>query len=255
MDYLNIFTHSDFTSGQLLAISVIFIWTGFVRTGIGFGGAALGLPLLLLVDDKPLVFLPIIGTHLLFFTSLTLLSRIKNVNWPVVGKIMAIIVLPKIAGLIGLFNLPNNWLVIIVFSITLFYGLTWLFNYQIRSKSKAVDVILLALGGYISGTSLIGAPLIVAVVAKYVSRIQLRETLFVLWIILVAFKMGAFIAYDVELQWQFSLVLLPFVGVGHYIGLRTHDYLVNTDSTTFHRYLGAALISVSCAGLLRYFLY
>jgi len=144
MDYLNIFTHSDFTSGQLLAISVIFIWTGFVRTGIGFGGAALGLPLLLLVDDKPLVFLPIIGTHLLFFTSLTLLSRIKNVNWPVVGKIMAIIVLPKIAGLIGLFNLPNNWLVIIIFSITLFYGLTWLFNYQIRSKSKAVDVILLA---------------------------------------------------------------------------------------------------------------
>ena len=69
---------------------------------------------------------------------------------------MAIIVLPKIAGLIGLFNLPNNWLVIIVFCITLFYGLTWLFNYQIRSKSKAVDVILLALGGYISGTSLIG---------------------------------------------------------------------------------------------------
>ena len=67
MDYLNTFTHSDFTSGQLLAISVIFIWTGFVRTGIGFGGAALGLPLLLLVDDKPLVFLPIIGTHLTVF--------------------------------------------------------------------------------------------------------------------------------------------------------------------------------------------
>ena len=128
MDFLNTFTHSDFTHGQLLAIAAIFIWTGFVRTGIGFGGAALGLPLLLLVDDKPLVFLPIIGTHLLFFTSLTLLSRIKNVNWPIVAKVMAIIVLPKIAGLIGLFNLPNNWLVIIVFCITLFYGITWLFQ-------------------------------------------------------------------------------------------------------------------------------
>ena len=58
MDFLNSFTHSDFTSGQFLAIALIFIWTGFVRTGIGFGGAALGLPLLLLVDDKPLVFFP-----------------------------------------------------------------------------------------------------------------------------------------------------------------------------------------------------
>jgi hypothetical protein len=253
MELLSAFTHSNFTVAQLIAIALIFVWTGFVRTGIGFGGAALGLPLLLLVDDQPLVFLPIIGTHLLFFTSLTLLSRIQNVHWPVVAKVMAIIVLPKIAGLIGLFNLPNNWLVIAVFCITLFYGATWLFNYKIRSQSKSVDVFLLALGGYISGTSLIGAPLIVAVVAKYVSRIQLRETLFVLWIILVTFKMGAFIAYDVKLQWQFSLILLPFVGIGHYIGLRTHDYLINTDSTTFHRYLGAALICVSCVGLLRYF--
>lgn len=254
MDFLNSFIHADFTPGQFLAIALIFIWTGFVRTGIGFGGAALGLPLLLLVDDEPLVFLPIIGTHLLLFTSITLLSRIQNVNWSVIGKVMALIVIPKIAGLIGLLNLPNNWLVIIVFSITLFYGFTWVLNYTIRSQSKAVDLLLLALGGYISGTSLIGAPLIVAVVARYVSKFQLRETLFVLWIILVAFKMGAFVVYDVELQWQFSLILLPFVAIGHYIGLRTHDYLVNSDSTAFHRVLGAALISISCVGLIKHFL-
>ena len=255
MDFISSFTQSSFSQGQLFAITLIFIWTGFVRTGIGFGGAALGLPLLLLVDDKPLIFLPIIGTHLLFFTSLTLISRFQNINWPIVAKVMAIIVLPKIAGLIGLFNLPNNWLVIAVFCITLFYGLTWLFNYTIRSQSKTVDVMLLVLGGYISGTSLIGAPLIVAVVARYVNRIQLRETLFVLWIILVTFKMGAFVAYDVELQWQFSLLLMPFVAIGHFIGLKAHDYLVNTDSTTFHRFLGVALVLVSCAGLVKHFLY
>lgn len=235
-----------------MAIVLIFIWTGFVRAGIGFGGAALGLPLLLLVDDKPLVFLPIIGTHLLFFTIITLISRSHNVNWSVVAKVMAVIVLPKIAGLIGLFSFPNYWLVVAVFSITLFYGFTWLLNYTIRSQSKAVDMILLILGGYVSGTSLIGAPLIAAVVSRHVSRIQLRETLFVLWIILVTFKMGAFIAYDIELQWQFSLALLPFVAIGHFVGLKAHDHLVTSDSTAFHRILGLSLIVVSVAGLIKY---
>jgi len=241
-----------FTLPQFIAIGLIFIWSGFVRSGIGFGGAALGLPLLLLVDDKPLVYLPIIGTHLLFFTSLTLLSRSHNVNWPVVVKVMAIIILPKITGLVGLFNFPTFWLVIAVFSITLFYGFTWLINYQIKSQSKAIDFALLVLGGYVSGTSLIGAPLIVAVVSKYVSRVQLRETLFVLWIILVTLKMGAFVIYKVELQWQFSLALLPLVAIGHFVGLKAHDYLMNTDSTMFHRFLGGALVIVSIAGLIKY---
>lgn len=241
-----------FTLNQFILIGLIFIWTGFVRSGIGFGGAALGLPLLLLVDDKPLVFLPIIGSHLLFFTLLTISTRRHNINWPVVAKVMVIIILPKIAGLVGLFNFPSYWLVIAVFCLTLFYGVTWLINYKIRSESKSIDFLLLVLGGYVSGTSLIGAPLIVAVVSKYVSKIQLRETLFVLWIILVIFKMSAFVAYDVDLQWQLSLALLPFVAIGHFVGLKAHDYLVRTDSDTFHRFLGAALIIVSLAGLFKY---
>lgn len=252
MELINSFLNNDLTYLQLIAIAVIFIWTGFVRTGIGFGGAALGLPLLLLVDDAPLVFLPIIGTHLLIFTTFTVATRLQNINWPIVAKVMSIIMIPKILGLIGLLSLPNYWLVVIVFSITLFYGATWLFNYTIRSQSRTVDVVLLSLGGYISGTSLTGAPLIVAVVARYVSKIQLRETLAVLWIILVSFKMGAFVVYDVELQWQFSLLLMPFVAMGHYIGLRAHDYFVNSDSNIFHRILGIALIIISGIGLLKH---
>ena len=239
---------------QFFFICLIFIWTGFVRTGIGFGGAALGLPLLLLVDDEPLIFLPVIGLHLLFFSSLTLSTRIKNVNWKVIGKVMAIIILPKIAGIIGLFNFPNTWLVIAVFSITLFYGAIWLLNITIKSQNKAVDFVLLVIGGYVSGTSLIGAPLMVAVISRYVDRFQLRETLFVLWVILVAFKMSAFVVYDVDLHWKLALLLLPLAGIGRYIGLRVHDALLHSGSVTFHRVLGAALIVVSMAGLLKTFL-
>ncbi len=247
MDFLHLFSTT-----QLILIALIFVWTGFVRAGIGFGGAALGLPLLLLVDDEPLIFLPVIGAHLLFFTIITLISRKQNINWPVVYRVMAIIFLPKIAGLIGLFNFPNYWLVIAVFSITLFYGTIWVFNYKIKSQSKLVDVILLVLGGYVSGTSLTGAPLIAAVVSRYVNKIELRETLFLLWILLVSMKMSAFVIYEVDLQWQLSLFLLPFAGLGHYVGLKMHDYLVKTDSSTFHRFLGLSLIVVSLAGLFKY---
>ena len=247
MDFLNLFSPTQF-----ILIALIFIWTGFVRSGIGFGGAALGLPLLLLVDDNPLVFLPIIGTHLLFFTLHTISSRSHNINWPVVFKVMLVIFLPKIAGLIGLFNFPNYWLVMAVFSITLFYGITWVFNYTIKSQSKLVDTILLALGGYVSGTSLTGAPLIAAVVVRHVKRTEIRETLFVLWIVLVSMKMSAFVIYEVDLQWQLSLLLLPFAGIGHFIGLKAHDYFVNSDSSLFHRFLGLSLIIVSLAGLIKY---
>jgi len=66
-------------------------------------------------------------------------------------------------------------------------------------------------------------------------------------------KMGAFVAYDVDLQWRFSLVLIPFVAIGHVIGLRTHEYLVNAEGGLFHRVLGGALITVSLVGLFKYF--
>jgi uncharacterized membrane protein YfcA len=244
----------QFSTLQLIAIVMIFIWTGFVRTGLGFGGATLGLPLLLLVDSNPLFFLPIIGMHLLFFSSLTLSSRLHNVNWSVVAKVMAIIIIPKFIGILGLFSFPSQLLTLIVFLITLFYGITWLFNYTIHSQSKWVDGFLLVLGGYVSGTSLVGAPLIAAVVMRYVDKTQLRETLFILWIILVSFKMGAFVVYDVALNWQVALWLLPFVAIGHFVGLKAHEYLVRSDSAVFHRVLGAGLIVVSSIGLVRTFL-
>ena len=42
-----------FGNADLVLIGLIFIWAGFVRTGLGFGGAALGLPLMLLVGGTP----------------------------------------------------------------------------------------------------------------------------------------------------------------------------------------------------------
>ena len=71
----------DFNLSQLVLIGLIFIWTGFVRSGFGFGGGALGLPLMLFVYNQPVFWLPIIGFQLLFFSVLTLSTQLNNIDW------------------------------------------------------------------------------------------------------------------------------------------------------------------------------
>ena len=61
-----------FTSLELVLIAFIFTWIGLVRTGLGFGGADLGLPILMLMGGSPIDWLPIIVIHLLFFSGITL---------------------------------------------------------------------------------------------------------------------------------------------------------------------------------------
>ena len=71
----------DFTLIEIIFISLIFVWIGFVRTGLGFGGAVLGLPLLMLVGGSPIDWLPIIGIHLLFFSGIALVNSLKTIDW------------------------------------------------------------------------------------------------------------------------------------------------------------------------------
>ena len=207
---------ADFSLYQSIAIALLFVWTGFVRTGLGFGGAALGLPLLLFISNQPLYWLPIISVHLLFFSGLTLFMQLKNVDWVYLRSASIYIVPPAFVGVLGLVTLPALWLNIFIYSITLFYGVMWFTSYVIESHHNWVDKVLLVLGGYIAGTSLTGAPLMVAVFMRKVRREQLRNTLFVLWFILVGIKMSTFMAFKVELHFLTALSLLPIAAIGHY---------------------------------------
>ena len=243
----------DFSTIQLLFVLLIFCWTGFVRTGLGFGGAALGLPFMLLVTGSPIDWLPIIGLHLLFFSGLSLTRALKQVDWVYFKKSLVWILPAKIVGVIGLLSLPGSVMTIIVYSITGFYALTWLFNYNITSNKSWLDNVLLMLGGYISGTSLTGAPLIVAVYMRKIAKEQLRNTLFVLWFFLVSIKMGAFIAVGIHIDWQYALMFLPAAGVGHYFGLKVHAKLMEIDQQ-FKRWLGGMLIFICAVGMTKLFL-
>ena len=193
-DIASLFDAPALTAFDVALVGLIFVWTGFVRSGLGFGGAALGLPLLLLIHNQPIFWLPIIGAHLLFFSAATLRTRMNNVNWQYLKRSGLYIVPSAIVGVFGLLNLPNHWLVLFIYSITLFYAFVWLLNFDIRSSNDWADKALLVLGGYVAGTSLTGAPLMVAVFMRNVSLAQLRNTLFVLWFLLVTIKMSTFTA-------------------------------------------------------------
>jgi len=234
-------------------IGLLFMWAGFVRSGLGFGGAALGLPLMLFIQDQPLYWLPIIGTHLLFFSAMTLRTRLHDVNWPYLRKALLYILPATFVGVFGLLNLPNELLVVFVYGITLFYAITWILNWAIQSNNNLLDRFLLLSGGYVAGTSLTGAPLIVAVFARHVSGEQLRNTLFVLWFVIVTIKMSTFAVLGVEMHFLSALVLIPIAAVGHYLGLKAHDRIIQNDQS-FKRVIGGVLALISILGLVRVFL-
>ncbi|MGQ7249055.1 TSUP family transporter [Halomonas sp. V046] len=249
---------------QFALIGLIFCWSGFVRSSLGFGGAVLALPFLLLVVNEPLVFLPLIAVHLLIFSSWiawrghrqvqlaggAATAQDSNIDWRYLGHALSIMIVPKLIGVVGLLTLPGNIMTTVIFIIVIVYGASYALNRPFKSKSRVVDVTLLALGGYVSGTSLIGAPLIVAVFASHVAKHQLRDTLFVLWFILVVIKMVSFVIAGVDLQLVHHLWLLPCALVGHLVGERVHRYLVGARSEVFFRVLGVVLVLVSVVGLL-----
>ena len=243
-----------FTSFEILFISLIFVWIGFVRTGLGFGGAVLGLPLLMLVGGSPIDWLPIIGIHLLFFSGIALARSLNTIDWNYLKKSLPWILPAKIIGVIGLISLPPTVMTLIVYSITSFYALTWILNYNIASREGWVSRLLLILGGYISGTSLNGAPLLVAVYMQNIDVKRLRNTLFVLWFLLVTIKMSAFLIVDVYINWKFSLMLIPVAALGHFVGLKVHDRIIENDKQ-FKRWMGSVLILICIAGLSKVLIY
>ena len=219
-----------------------------MRTGLGFGGAALGLPFMLMIEDNLLYWLPIIGIHLLFFSSLTLSKALKQVDWTYLKRSLGWILPPTLLGVFGLVSLPTTWLVVFVYAITIFYAIMWMLDKAIHSENSWVDRTLLVFGGYVAGTSLTGAPLMVAVFARHVATNLLRNTLFVLWFILVSIKMSTFVILDVTIEWQTALWLIPVAAIGHVAGLKAHEFILNNNSL-FKRVMGGMLLVVSTIGL------
>jgi len=253
---------ADLLPWEYLLVFLLFVWGGFVRSGLGFGGAVLTLPFLLMIRDEPLLWLPIISIHLLLFSGTTVWlahradraagpPSASTVNWAFLRYALPLMLVPKLIGVAGVITLPGPLVSGFIFCTVTLYGLSYLLGRPFKSGSRRIDAAFLMLGGYVSGVSLIAAPLVVPVAASRMRRQQLRDTLFVLWFVLVALKLFAFVVSGVDLQWRQHLWLLPAATIGHFLGLRFHAYSLRADTQQFFRYLGGALLLVSLAGLLR----
>src|SRR5262245_50830373 len=131
---------------QLVLIAIVFIWSGFVRSGLGFGGAVLSLPFLLLIDNEPLVFLPLISVHLLIFSSAIWMQNLfrqrrkqgdasaDTIDWAYLKKAMAILIVPKLIGVFGLLTLPAALMSKIIFSIVGAYAISYIINRPFHSN-------------------------------------------------------------------------------------------------------------------------
>ncbi len=155
---------------QLVLIGLCFVWGGFVRSWLGFGGSVLTLPFLLLIYNQPLVFLPIISVHLLVFAVLNIhrSHRMRptsedftegSVNWVFLRYALMIMIIPKIIGVLGLVVLPTTIMNTFIFGLIFIYAWSYIIDRQFKSQSKLGQGLLLMLGGYVSGASLMAAPL------------------------------------------------------------------------------------------------
>ncbi|MGA1063164.1 MAG: TSUP family transporter [Burkholderiaceae bacterium] len=248
---------------QLTLIGLIFVWSGFVRSGLGFGGSVLSLPFFLLVVDDPLLFLPPIAIHLLIFSSWITWRGYRqtkatgegssNIDWVYLWQALKVMAIPKLIGVIGLLTISPQIISSVIFAIISVYAVGYILNRRFESKNPWVERGLLALGGYVSGTSLTGAPLIISVFANHVAKHQLRDTLFVLWFILVLIKMASFLVVGVDLQLVHQLWMFPCGLVGHLLGETLHARVVAAETPTFFRLLGVALLITALVGLGRAF--
>ncbi len=245
---------ADLSQPQWILLGLVFVWSGFVRTGIGFGGGALALPLMLFILPNPIVLLPIIAWHFIFFSILTLFTHKGAVDWRYLFYSQIFIAVPALLGIFGLINLSPKLLTIIVYCITLTYGLSYLLQLKLAGGNKVTDALLLIVGGYVSGTSMTGAPVMAAVYARNIPIEKLRNTLFMSFLSIVFVKMMTFKISGVELQFSYALMLLPVAGVGHIMGHYVHDWIVKSDSGLFMRCIGLALTVITLLGLYRMFM-
>jgi uncharacterized membrane protein YfcA len=62
--------------------------------------------------------------------------------------------------------------------------------------------------------------------------------------------MVTFVAMGVEIDWGFSLALIPVAAIGHVIGIKAHQKIIENDQV-FKKWVGSMLLLISSFGLLK----
>ena len=71
----------ELTPFVVSGLMLCFLWSGFIRSGLGFGGLVLTLPFALMVVDSPLDIMPLAVVHAFVVGISTVFLRFRNVDW------------------------------------------------------------------------------------------------------------------------------------------------------------------------------
>lgn len=241
----------ELTPFVVSGLMLCFLWSGFIRSGLGFGGLVLTLPFALMVVDSPLDIMPLAVVHAFVVGISTVFLRFRNVDWMQLLEMIKVMAIPVLFGLFGLITIPETWLLLLVFGVVLMYSLNYIRPFIQLKVGGWSNTLVLMLGGYLSGLALIGSPLIVAVAGHRIERHRLRDSLLALWVVLSPPKLVIlfYSGVDLHLDWQWWL--LPVNLLGHLLGMKFHDHLLRLRTEAFYRWLGAVLMLVVLVGIYR----
>lgn len=237
----------NFNTFTLVFLFICFIWSGFTRTGFGFGANALMLPFALLVVPDPLIIIPVVAAQAILFCGFEATRNFLRIDWKTIGWIVTITAIPIALGIYGLINLPEEILTLAVYFVTTGYALKYIFDWQVSKHNKIIDFLALIFGGYITGFSLSGGPLIVAVALKRIPPALFRNSMLAFWTLIGSTKLITLALAGVNLQSKLFLFTLPAVIIGHLIGLYFHGRIL--QSKKFYQFLGIMLLVISTLGI------
>ena len=195
--------------------------------------------------------MPLAIVHVFVVGVSTMIFRFRNVDWMELLRMIRVMAIPVLLGLFGLITIPENWLLLLVFGVMLGYSVNYIYPFIQLREGGWSNTLVLMLGGYLSGLALIGSPLIVAVAGHRIERHRLRDSLLALWVILSPPKLAVlfYSGVDLHLDWQWWL--LPVNLIGHLLGMKFHDHLLQLRSESFYRWLGFVLMVVVLVGIFR----
>lgn len=245
-------TAMEFTTFSVIVLLIAFVWSGFVRSGLGFGGAGLMYPIAFLAIDSVVFIVPIVGVQLLIFSGITLaLGGYKKVDWSTTLKLTLAIMPAYLVGVFGLLNFPEFWLLMLVYMFILLYSLGYMLDYQLK-PSAWLNLPIITLGAYIgrlviswcafSGhggitvfTTFTSARVYVCIVVYYGHNQVGDFTLF--W--------GGFAV-------RASIVVVACCDHWASVGNKVAPSIMTINLDAFYRWMGWALFALSVIGLFRH---
>ena len=137
----------ELTPFVVSGLMLCFLWSGFIRSGLGFGGLVLTLPFALMVVDSPLDIMPLAVVHAFVVGISTVFLRFRNVDWMQLLKMIKVMAIPVLFGLFGLITIPETWLLLLVFGVVLMYSVNYIRPFIQLKVGGWSNTLVLMLGG------------------------------------------------------------------------------------------------------------